>query len=75
VQLYLGKVQGVGVAVMSMVSTYVYFSNANPIARDINLMSVADVMATVFGIWNLDTLISSGIQAPFAFIQTCQWSK
>ena len=41
-------------AVMNMISTYTYFSNAYPIDRDVNLMSVADVVATVFGIWNLD---------------------
>ena len=37
-----------------MISTYAYFSNADPIDLNINLMSVADVVATVFGIWNLD---------------------
>jgi hypothetical protein len=41
-------------AVMNLISTYAYFSNANPVDRDINLMSVADIVATVFGIWNLD---------------------
>jgi hypothetical protein len=41
-------------AVMSMVSTYVYFSNTYPTALDINLTCVADIVATVFGIWNLD---------------------
>ena len=41
-------------AVMNMISTYAYFSNAYPVDRDINLMSVADVAATVCGIWNLD---------------------
>ena len=41
-------------AVMNMISTYAYFSNTYPVDHDINLMSVADVVATVFGIWNLD---------------------
>ena len=41
-------------AVMNMISTYAYFSNAYQVDHDINLMSVADVVATVFGIWNLD---------------------
>jgi hypothetical protein len=41
-------------AVMNMISTYAYFSNEHPVDRDINLMSVVDIVATVFGIWNLD---------------------
>ena len=43
-------------AIMSMISTYAYFSKANTLApvRDVNLMIVADIVATVFGIWNLD---------------------
>ena len=41
-------------AVMNMISTYAYFSNAYPVDHDINLLIVADVVATAFGIWNLD---------------------
>ena len=41
-------------AVMNLISTYAYFSNTYRVDRDINLMSVADVVATMFGIWNLD---------------------
>ena len=41
-------------AVMNMISTYAYFSNAYPVDHDINLMSVADIVAIPFSIWNLD---------------------
>ena len=41
-------------AVMNMISMYAYFSEAYPIDHDINVMSVADVGAIPFGIWNLD---------------------
>ena len=41
-------------AVMNLISTYAYFTNVHQVDHDINLMSVADVVATVFGIWNLD---------------------
>ena len=57
-------------AVMNMISKYVYFSSAYPVDYDINLMSVADVVATVFGIWNLD-FFRLVYKPFFAFIQTC----
>ena len=41
-------------AVMNLISTYAYFSNAYPIDHDINLVSVANIVATVFGTWNLN---------------------
>ena len=41
-------------AVMNMISTFAYYSNTHPVDPNINLMIVADVLATVFGIWNLD---------------------
>ena len=41
-------------AVVNMISTFAYFSNADPVDHDINLMSVADVVAIPFSIWNLD---------------------
>ena len=48
-------------AVMNVSSTYVYFSNANPGDRDINLMSVADVG---YCVWNLEfRLFSCVLQA------------
>ena len=47
---------------MNMISTYAYFSGAYPIDRDINVMSVADVIAIPFGAWNLD-FFSAGVQA------------
>ena len=37
-------------AVMNMIGTFAYFSNAHTDDHDINLMSVADIVATVFGI-------------------------
>ena len=41
-------------AVMNAISTFAYFSNADPVDHDINLMSVANVVTIPFSIWNLD---------------------
>ena len=41
-------------AVMSLLSTFVYFSDKHPVDRDINIISLVEAMATVFGMWNLD---------------------
>ena len=41
-------------ALVNMISTFAYFSNAHPVDPNINLMSVIDVLATPFSIWNLD---------------------
>ena len=41
-------------SVMSMISTFVYFSDKHPVDRDINIISVAEFTATVYGMWNLD---------------------
>ena len=39
---------------MSLLSTFVYFSEKHPVDRDINIISSAEFMATIFGMWNLD---------------------
>ena len=41
-------------AVMNIISTYAYISDENPIDWDVKIVSVANVVTTVFGIWNLD---------------------
>ena len=41
-------------AVMNAISIFAYFSNADPVDHDINLMSVANVVTIPFSIWNLD---------------------
>ena len=41
-------------AVMNMISTYTYFSNAYPVDYDISLLIVADVVATAFGNSNIN---------------------
>ena len=41
-------------AVMSLLSTFVYFSEKHPVDRDFNIISSAEFMATIFGMWNLD---------------------
>ena len=32
----------------------IYYSDEHPFDRDVNLMSVADIVTTIFSIWNLD---------------------
>ena len=41
-------------AAMSIMSTFVYFSDEHPVERDINTIRIAQFMTTVYGIWNLD---------------------
>ena len=41
-------------ALMSLLSTFVYFSEKHPVDRDISIISSAEFMATIFGMWNLD---------------------
>ena len=42
-------------AAMSLISTFVYFSDEHPVEGDINnIMHIARFMTTVYGIWNLD---------------------
>ena len=41
-------------AVMSLISTFVYFSDEHPVERDINILRIIQFMTTLNGIWNLD---------------------
>ena len=41
-------------SVMTLISSFAYFSENHPADRNINLVSSLEVTATVFGIWNLD---------------------
>ena len=41
-------------ALMSIYSNYSYFSEKHPMERNINLISFTEILATVYGIWNLD---------------------
>ena len=43
-------------AITSLFSTFVYFSDKHPVDRDINIISMAEFLTAVFGIWNLDFL-------------------
>ena len=43
-------------AVMSFLSTFVYFSDKHPVDHDINIISMAEFLITVYGMWNLDFL-------------------
>ena len=43
-------------AIMSLLSTFVHFSDKHPVDRDINIISMAEFLSAVFGMWNLDFL-------------------
>ena len=40
--------------IMSMLSTFFNYSDKKPVDRDINIVGVADIIVTIFGMWNLD---------------------
>ena len=41
---------------MSLLSSFTYFSDKHPVDRDVNMISILEFMATVYGMWNLDLL-------------------
>ena len=42
---------------MSLLSSFVYFSDKNPVDHDVNIMiSILEFIVTVYGMWNLDFL-------------------
>ena len=43
-------------AAMSLLSSFTYFSDKHPVDRDVNMISILEFMATVYGMWNLDFL-------------------
>ena len=43
-------------AAMSLLSSFTYFSDKHPVDHDVNMMSILEFMATVYGMWNLDFL-------------------
>ena len=43
-------------AIMSLLSTFVYVSDKHPADHDVNIISMAEFLSTVYGIWNLDFL-------------------
>ena len=43
-------------ATMILLSTFAYFSDKNPGDPDVNMISILEFIATVYGMWNLDFL-------------------
>ena len=41
---------------MSLLSTFVHFSDKHPVDRDINIIHTAEFSSAVYGMWNLDFL-------------------
>ena len=41
---------------MSLLSTFVHFSDKHPVDRDINIIHTAEFLSAVYGMWNLDFL-------------------